>query len=1094
MALRSVRRALGAAGPANSVMEHTLPAQSANEGTMPVKIQARLRSAAAPVALSVILAAQPVLAQEEPETEQTAEAEDTTDEDEGAIFVTGSRVRRDEFSAPAPITVIDPEIAVRQGLMDTSEMIQGSPIASGSSQITAAFSSQYLTNGGQGVQTVSLRGLGPERTLVLLNDRRAGPAGTRGAVAAFDLNVLPQSILETVDILKDGASSIYGSDAVAGVVNLKTKRNTDGFEFDVFGSLPYNSGGEVFSATGMWGKTFDGGHILAAGTYYKQNEVARGDRSYLQCEEAYTFTDETFTTRADLIDPRTGRYACSGGESNITWGHIWTYDYSYYYGLNSNMPTGENPLTFGPGVGEVSLLQYSYPGDNLGQYIPGVPAGGPIYVPAGWYPIGYGPASEAVQNSYHPNMNTDTVIPETERFTMYLDGAIELLPGVEAYTELLYNKRKTYFNSSFQVWQFGLPESTNDTVAPGDLGDPMAAGWRGPITLSPTAYNDHWDSWQEVDYYRGVLGFRGDISADWSWDVYGQYSLSDGDYSNERVLNDSIRTQDGRTSVNAPNGWRTARCPGGVTPIGGKTCVGVDWYSPRVMYGDFTQAEADFLFDVETGNTEYTQWYIEGVVTGDSGQWFELPGGPVGMAIGATFRHDEIEDVPGAITLAGNAWQSSRSGITAGKTETMEAFGEVVLPVLADMTLVRSLTLTGAGRVTNVKAIRSDGLTDETKGNFTYKVGADWEVTDWLRFRGTYGTSFRAPALFEQFLADETGGLSQRTVDPCIQWGLNLAQGNISQRFADNCAADGVPANHTGAGISVVTYTGGGFGLLEPETSKAWTASMILTPKFPFAPNTNVSLAFDYFDIEVNGEIAQLGAANIVSSCYASDFFPTDPLCDLFARVGDLDPSDPDWNAGSPNNIARVRDSFLNVNSQQSEGLDVTARIQHDFAGDTTLTFQAQMTWQFEDRTALFSGLFEDDNGEAGEPKWVGDFRLILDHGPWSLFYGLDAIGATNDEEDWLDANGTLCPTYITLGTVCMDLTLPATFYHNISATHEIGNQFEITVGVANLFGQKPPRSSSINANGINNFGRGVLYSQYDLIGTRFFANVNARF
>ena len=111
-----------------------------------------------------------------------------------------------------------------------------------------------------------------------------------------------------------------------------------------------------------------------------------------------------------------------------------------------------------------------------------------------------------------------------------------------------------------------------------------------------------------------------------------------------------------------------------------------------------------------------------------------------------------------------------------------------------------------------------------------------------------------------------------------------------------------------------------------------------MTPRFAFLPDTQLSLAVDYFDIEVNGEIANLGAANILSSCYASDFFPTDPLCGLFARVGDLQPGDPDYNSGSPFNVAFVNDSFLNVNSQKNEGIDVTFRAQHDFAGDTTLT------------------------------------------------------------------------------------------------------------------------------------------------------------
>ncbi|HSG34390.1 MAG TPA: TonB-dependent receptor plug domain-containing protein, partial [Sphingomonadaceae bacterium] len=305
----------------------------------------------------------PAIAQDDADTE-AAEAED---EDDAPIIVTGSRIARDEFSSPAPITVVDPELAIKQGLMDTGEMIQGSPIAAGSSQVTAALSSQYVTNGGQGAQTVSLRGLGAERTLVLLNGRRAGPAGTQGAVSSFDLNVLPQSIVQRVDILKDGASSIYGSDAVAGVVNLITKRDTDGIEVDLFGSGTVHGGGEQYSISATYGKTFDRGHILIAGNFNRQNELERGHRKYLGCPEAYFFTDTTYTERADLVDPRTGKIACANGDSDTTWGHIWTYDYSYYYS-----PHGSN-LPPDPSGSNIYLLQYSYPGDNLGLYLNDIP-------------------------------------------------------------------------------------------------------------------------------------------------------------------------------------------------------------------------------------------------------------------------------------------------------------------------------------------------------------------------------------------------------------------------------------------------------------------------------------------------------------------------------------------------------------------------------------------------------------------------------------------------------------------------------------------------------------------------------------------------
>lgn len=1092
------------------------PNLSAGWGSLNMKItttvvnSSRVRLLASAGIAAIVLAAAPAMAQDASGTDAAAQDTGTEDEVDTAatpakgIVVTGSRIRQSEFNSPSPITVIDPTESAKQGVFDTADMIQGSPVAAGSNQITAAISSNFVTNGGSGAQTISLRGLGAERTLVLLNGRRAGPAGTRGAVSAFDLNVLPQQIMQRVDILKDGASSIYGSDAVAGVVNLITKTDTDGIELDFFGSVPFSSGGEQVGASATWGKSFDRGHILLSGNYYKQKELARGDRKYLGCPENHVFTDLTFETRADLIDPRTGEFACAG-DSELTWGHVWTYDYSYYYSPNgSNIPGSA-------GAGDVTLFQFSYPGDNLGNFIPGLAAPldpGQIGVPAGWFPVNYDAASSAVTNSYHPLMNQDSVIPKTERFTIYADFAYELTDSVEFYTEFLFNKRKNFINGSRQVWQFGFGEFANfrfdddgdDVIDAGDpfigAADPFAAGWTGSALFSPTAFSPDFDSSVEVDYYRAVSGFRGDISSNWSWDVYGQYSRSDGDYSTRQTLADSVASQD----------FRFGSCVGTVTPIGGKQCVDVDWYSPRVMFGDFTDAERDFLFQWETGNTKYTQGYVEGILSGDTSGFFELPGGPIGIAVGATYREDKINDVPGEITLAGNAWQVTSAGITAGKSETKEAFGELKLPILSDVPFFKSLELTAAGRVTNVRAIRaSDGFTDSDNGNWTYKLGLNWEINDLLRLRGTYGTSFRAPALFEQFLADQTSSLDQRTIDPCIQWGLNLAQGNITQRFADNCAADGVAPNHTGAGISPTIITGGGIGVLEAETSKAWTVSAVLTPKFAFLPDTDISIAVDYFNIEVNGEIAQLGARNILSACYSSDFFPTDPVCSLFRRNDDTD--EDGQTGGDPSNVFDVRDSFINVQSQKNDGIDVTTRIRHDFGNDWVLTAQAAMTWQFSDVFELFDGTPEGSNGEAGEPKWVGDFRFNLDKGPWNFFYGLDVVGGTDDTADWLEQNAppnptqqeiedALCPNFAATfgGPVCLKLTLPAKFYHSASISRDINDQFRITVGMTNITNARPPSASQVGGDGITQFGTGAFTSQYDLLGRRAFLNINVKY
>src|SRR3954452_1034822 len=238
------------------------------------------------------------------------------------IVITGSRIRRTEATSAAPLQIIDPTLSQRQGLNTAAEIIQSSPIASGSTQITSAISTNFVTNGGPGSQTIDLRGLGASRTLVLLNGRRAGPAGTRGGVSSFDLNVLPQSIVKQVDILKTGASSIYGSDAVAGVVNLITKTDFNGLQVDGFINATQHVGGEQFDISALWGKTFghDRGHIMVAVDAYRQNELTRGDRGYLNCPEAYIFKHDG--SRADLIDPRTGKYHCE----DLPVGQVWTYD------------------------------------------------------------------------------------------------------------------------------------------------------------------------------------------------------------------------------------------------------------------------------------------------------------------------------------------------------------------------------------------------------------------------------------------------------------------------------------------------------------------------------------------------------------------------------------------------------------------------------------------------------------------------------------------------------------------------------------------------------------------------------------------------
>jgi len=1028
-----------------------------------------------------------------------------------AIIVTGSRIKQPEFTSADPVARIDPVIAQRQGKLDVASSLQSSPIAAGSTQITSAISSNFVTNGGPGSQTIDLRGLGANRTLVLLNGRRAGPAGTRGGVSSFDLNVLPQSIVQRIDILKTGASSIYGSDAVAGVVNLITKTDFDGIQLDAFGNVPTKAGGEQFDASVMWGKKFDRGHVLVALDYFKQNELSRGQRKYLDCPEANIYR-RGGKQRADLIDPRTGKYACL----DLPVGHVWTYDfeYNYYYQYlyaygvpkndigNLRLPDG-TPIR----TGGVNLIQFQYPGENLG--LPAITGSCGVFscfsAPAGWYFTGYDAASEAIQNNFNPFASEISIIPKTERYTLYADASYELTDNIEAYIEFLGNRRKTYQNGYRQFWTFGYTEDGYF----GYYGTYWAKGWHGLNFLSPTAVTNRGsDTKQKVDYWRGVGGLRGDLGGifkDWSYDAYVQYSHNKGLYSSEQILNDVILT----------SYFQTASCVGETLPLSGKQCRDLPWLDPFFLMGQISPEDADYLFDWETGKTVYKQLSGEASF---SGPLFELPAGTMSAAFGLTARRDSIVDTPGDITYivnpyydptiplgssacrnpilspctfnVSNAWGNTASGITAGHTLTKEAFAELQIPLLKDVTMFKDLSLNAAARITDVRAKQRDtGVSDHDSGNWTYKVGANWAVNDWLRFRATYGTSFRAPALFEQFKANETSFVSARSNDPCRNWGFNLAQGNISQRIADNCASQGIGPTFGGGSISATLFSSGGIGRLDPETSKALTASIILTPRFEALPNTRMSFALDYFRIEVKDEVSQLGPRTITFGCYESDNFPNDPLCALFDR-GTF--------GTDPRALTEIRDPYINIASQVNKGLDFTALIQQGLGRFGSLTLLGNATYQLKDRTILLTTSPPNDfNGEIGDPKFVADLNATWrPGGGWTLFWGTEIYGSASNERRFKKLHGDdLCQTLVAYGEFCVDVKVPTTFYHAASITKEFGskeNKFEFTLGIRNT---RPPRVSTIGGGGLPTLiGPVVATSQYDFLGRRIFLNVSKKF
>ena len=619
------------------------------------------------------------------------------------IVVTGSRIRRSVFNSPDPLTIIDPELEQRAGRNDTAEILQSSPVAAGSFQITPLLSAgAFVTNGGVGAQTLSLRGLGAERTLVLLNGRRAGPAGTRGAVSGFDLNVIPSAAIQSVEILKTGASSIYGSDAIAGVVNLLTKKTTDGLDVRAFSSAPLKSGAENYSVSAAYGKDFGRANFIIGVDYTHRNELERGDRDYLLCPEEF-ITFRNGGGRADIIDPRTGEPRCNASFAN-------------------SLQISQQNFPGRPGTVFSSVL-FDNPGSRLGEFLPPITNSATLALPAGFFGLpnclasattpeqlafcrlGTGLADPA--SGLIPGV---TVQPKLDRYTVYVDGGFEINDDIKLTGEFLFNRRETESQGFRQLFfsQFSgsgpagtaRPATvctaalrlTRPNCDPTSTGDPLNNGFVGNFFITPVIGVPS-DNSTKVDYYRGVAGLQaknlGGLLNGWTFDSYVQYSRSDGDYTNGRIFQDAIELVE----------FRSRGCqPGQVTRIRGAPCVDIDFTDPRVIAGQFTAAEDAFLFGEETGNTLYTQLTAEMSVSGDL---FTLPAGPVGVAVGVQYRRDEIDDSPGPVTNSGNVFGQSVAGRTAGHSVSQEAFAEIEIPLLADEPFFKSLTLNAAGRLVN---------------------------------------------------------------------------------------------------------------------------------------------------------------------------------------------------------------------------------------------------------------------------------------------------------------------------------------------------------------------------------------------------------
>lgn len=963
----------------------------------------------------------------EPATTES-EAEETKVEE---IVVTGSRLRRSEFNTVSPVQIITSEVSTQAGLISSAEILQGSSAAAGSTQLNGLFSG-FVTDGGPGIQSVSLRGLGANRTLVLLNGRRLAPAGAGGTVGAgTDLNVLPSSVISRYEVLKDGASSVYGSDAVAGVINAVTRTNLDGIEVGASVNLPAQKGGEEYLADFAWGKTFDRGNILVAGEYTKQEPVRVKDRDWADCG-TQLFTNPQTGQRVDRIDPATGQPKC--------------YGQGLIYGVVSTPFNIPNTTAY-PGF-VMRSYDYITPDPNFANSL----------IP-GWRPLlwrfnpAYNPATGLVTGANSPDerlflpaqeLNSTLIFP-AERYSLVAFGNYDLDGGIELFSELLYNRRESSQAFAGQFFPVIGPDNPLNPV--GDFG-----AFVQPI--APLFYEND----QEVEYYRGVVGARGDFGGagyfgGWNWEGSYMYSLSQARYGGNRLLADQVAnaldiTLDGNGNPICASA--TARAAG---------CVAINPFDPALLVrGEWTPAQLAYLWSNERGSTDFSSHLINGFVSGDL---FQLPTGAVAAALGVEARWDEIDDLPGENTRNRNIFGFSTSGATAGKENVMEAFAELEAPILSKHPLAEEVRLNGSVRYTKYDKTGYDDA--------TYKIGLDWALTNQVRFRSTYGTSFRGPALYELFLGGQTGFFSGR--DPCTDYGQDRSPGNP---LFDNCASEGLPPDWNGfpSTPEVITF-GNDDGRLSAETSTAFSAGVVLTPEF-----ADLSIAVDFFRIEVKDQVGRIGAAGILAACYGDDDFRAPgTFCDF---VSQRTPYDPVNMIGGE--IELINNSYFNINSQVTAGVDVTARYvkELDFG---TISIDGDATWTTQDRVNLFGGNTTDNNGTIGDPKFVGQVDVEFERGDWSIFWRMDYTAKTDDYRFFNAPNDNPA-------TTIRDFTAEETYIHAVSVSYET-DEWEVTGGISNIFDQNPP---TVSWDLTRPAGDAAFATQNDFFGRTFFLTVRRGF
>ena len=1003
-----------------------------------------LRAAAAPAALCVALLSTASFAQEAPA--EDASAEDT-------IIVTGSRIASPQAETNAPLQVVGAADIDQSGVTNVQELLLKNP-AFGTPALSRT-NSAFLTSG-TGVATVDLRNLGSNRTLVLVNGRRV--VSSLSGSSTVDLNVIPTQFIERIDVLTGGASSLYGSDAVAGVVNFVYKRDFQGLEGNAQYGVTEKGDDIRYQANLTMGANFDDGrgNIMVHLGY-------SNEKGLLSRQRKNTFTDDSdlAALTGDLADY---------GTSTAPFFSSFSEQGSFRTGGDAN----------GDGVRDYN---FTYSPDGVLQ---------PCFTSNAatcTSNVGTGVGPNGFNRQYYR-----TLAVPVKRYTVAAVGHYDVTDNISMFFEGTYNKTQ----SSRIIEPFALASDGSTGVYPASGVMPIenyiiAPDGTTSIRVNPivpgaitaAATDSDGDGLRDTgfarrltefgtrngqttrDFLRFVVGFEGTLADRFNWDLSYNY----GQVTENQVSNGQVNVVNFRNALAAMTDVDDVNGNGLTTDV---ICVDAEARAngcvPINIFGKgaITPEAIEYIAAQQSLQTDIKQQVVQGNI---SGSLFELPAGPLGVALGFEYRKEESVEDNDALTNQGlNA--GNKLPDTSGQFDVAEAYAEIKVPILADKPFFELLEVGGAFRVADYSTVGTI---------YSYNVQGTWQPIEDLRLRATWARAVRAPNIGELF-----SGLSQTfpsgLQDPCE--GIGATGGGA---LGDNCrAAPGVNANIAGNGTFTLTQGdrqgisgfNGGNPNLDEEKADSWTVGAVLNPRSIDALR-NLTLTVDYYNIKIDNIIATVGRGTILDQCYNQG---NADLCELVIRRPTA------TSTNSAGSIEFINDFAVNAAKQETQGLDVTVNWftpVNFFETDARLNFNLSYTHLLQDDYTPLAGADVDQaDGEIGSAtdRFTGTLGYSSDKFKWS-FTGTYISRSYEDDVSWCAFFGDGSPRCV---------SVPAEFYLDTQMAFLPTEKFEVYFGIDNLLDNDAP--NILTNTTFNVTGSDTAADVYDIFGRRYYAGVRFHF